>query len=106
TACASCSVRDLECGSVCAIGDGAFPAAWRLGPSSITVVDRAASQYLAHLDRNDIADLFSCSSAGDTLRRYSPHAIRHSSTRCYCRRRSSRALAITRRTTAFFCERV
>src|SRR5947207_13240063 len=88
TACASCSVRDLEYSSVGAIGDGAFPAAWRLGPSSITALDRAASQYLAHLDRNDIADLFSCTSAGDALRRYFTQAIRHSSASCYCRLRS------------------
>src|SRR5262249_32322104 len=96
---AGCSVRDLEFASVCAIGDGALSPAWHLGPSSLTAVDRATSQYVAHLDRSDIADLFSCSSAGDSLRRYSPHAVRHPGARRYWRLRSSKALALARRAT-------
>jgi hypothetical protein len=72
---------DREFDSVCATRDGSIPSAGHLGPSSFAAVDRAEPQYLAHLDRNDIADLFFNDSAGDSLRRHSPYAVRHSPAR-------------------------
>src|SRR5262245_31317559 len=81
TACVGCSARDLEFDSVCATGNRSLPPAWHRGPSSLPPVDCAEPQYLAHVDRNDIADLFSYDSTGDALRRHPPYALRHSPAR-------------------------